>query len=186
MTPYPRLFAFAVLLALALASLTGDAMAKSAGLPKPASPDETAQLLAKPPAGFEIVDIRTQGEFTDYALPGSFNLEPEAVLADESLQTGDGPILLVDKDGTRAFAVAGVLSQKSSRPVLVLKGGLDAWWAAREKGVAVKETPLGNAPVPTAAPAQDKTPGAAPAPGSPVPAPAPAVPQPPASKNAGC
>ena len=184
MTPNPRLSAFAALLVLAVFVLAGAALAKGSSLPKPASPDEAAQLLAKPPAGLEIVDIRPQGEFSDYALPGSLNMDPEAVLADESLFTGDGPVLLVDKDGTRAFAVAGVLCQKSSRPVLVLKGGLAAWWADREKGLAVKETPLANAPVPAVVPAQDKTPGALPAPAAP--APKPAAPQPPASKSAGC
>ena len=186
MTPNPRFSAFAVLLTLAVFALAGAVLAKGSSLPKPASPDEAAQLLAKPPTGFEIVDIRPQSEFSDYALPGSLNMAPEAVLADESLFTGEGPILLVDKDGTRAFAVAGVLSQKSSRPVLVLKGGLSAWWADREKGMAVKETPLGNATSPAVVPAQDKIPGVAPAPGSPAPAPTPAAPQPPASKSAGC
>ncbi|MBI4806763.1 MAG: rhodanese-like domain-containing protein [Desulfovibrio sp.] len=184
MTPLPRLIAIAVFIALALASLSGDSLAKSAALPKPVSPEEAAQLLAKPPAGFEIVDIRSHLEIADYALPGSIGLEPEAALADESLQSGDGPILLVDKDGTKAFAVAGVLSQRSSRQVLVLKGGITAWWEAKEKGLAVKETPLGNAPAPAFAPEQEKAPASSPAPGAP--APAPQAPQPPASKSAGC
>jgi rhodanese-related sulfurtransferase len=186
MTQNPRLLAIAVFIALVLATLSGESLAKNAALPKPVSPDEAAQLLAKPPAGFEIVDIRPQGEFVDYALPGSINLEPDAVITDESLQSGDGPILLVDKDGTKAFSVAGVLSQKSSRPVLVLKGGITAWWEAKEKGMAVKETPLGNAPAPASAPTQEKTPATSPAPGAPPPTPAPQAPQPPASKSAGC
>jgi hydroxyacylglutathione hydrolase len=184
MTQTPRLFAIAGFIVLALAALSGEPLARSVALPKPASPDEAAQLLAKPQAGFEIVDIRPQGEFVDYALPGSLNLEAEAVLADEYLQSGDGPILLVDKDGTKAFVVAGLLSQKSSRPVLVLKGGITAWWASREKGMVVKETPLGSAPGPASTPIQEKTPGAAPAPGAP--APTPAAPPPPASKSVGC
>lgn len=173
------------------------AQAKEPVLPRAATPAETAQLLAKPPAGFEIVDIRPQAEFTDYALPGSLNLDAAAVLADESFFTGAGPLLIVDKDGTRAFALAGALAQKTSRPLLVLRGGLAAWWAEREMGAVVKETPLGNAPSPAPVSAPGATPGKAPAspavpatPGTPaVPgtpgAPAPA-PQPPASKSAGC
>ncbi|WP_243362225.1 rhodanese-like domain-containing protein [Fundidesulfovibrio terrae] len=175
------------------------AQAKEPVLPRAATPAETAQLLAKPPAGFEIVDIRPQAEFADYALPGSLNLDAAAVLADESFFTGAGPLLIVDKDGTRAFALAGALAQKTSRPLLVLRGGLAAWWAEREMGAVVKETPLTGAPSPAPAPGKaPASPGAPSAPGSsgsPAPgtpaapatpgAPAPA-PQPPASKSAGC
>jgi rhodanese-related sulfurtransferase len=162
--------------------------AKEPVLPRAATPAEAAQLLAKPPAGLEIVDIRPKDEFADFALSGSLNLDAAAVLADEALAAGTGPLLIVDKDGTRAFALAGALSQRTARPLVVLKGGLSAWWAEREKGAVVKETPLADTPIPA------QTPGKAPAspasPAVPVPA-APAAPgspapQPPASKSAGC
>lgn len=165
--------------------------ARSPALPRSASPAEVAQLLAKPPAGLEIVDIRPQTEFADYALPASLNLDAASVLADDSFATGSGPLLLVDKNGTQAFAVAGVLAQKTSRPVLVLTGGLSAWWAVQEKGMAVKEVPLTDqpAPSPASAPAGPDTPGT-PQPAAPQ-TPAPAspdnpAPQPPAAKSAGC
>ncbi|WP_272881652.1 rhodanese-like domain-containing protein [Fundidesulfovibrio soli] len=193
--------------ALGLAPRT-PALAKEQDLPRAAAPDEVAAMLAKPPAGLEIVDIRPQGEFSDYALPGSMNIEASAVLGDESFLSAPGPLLLVDKDGTTAMAVAGALAQKTARPVLVLRGGLAGWWEARELGLAVKEVPLNqaaptSAPAPAAAPAQGPAQGApakqAP-PAQPAP-PAPAapgqpgqpgqpgpgdVPQPPASKSAGC
>jgi len=201
MKPSAPLFLAAFIAASALGPLA--ATATEPRLPKAASPEETAQMLARPPAGLEIVDVRPQAEFSDYALPGSLNLDPATVLADQSLLSGAGPLLLVDKDGTAAFALAGALAQKTSRPVMVLKGGLAAWWAAREMGAAVRETPLTGAPSPAAVPASGpasapgKTPPpAAPAaPGAPVPGnpgvPAPATPgspapQPPASKSAGC
>ena len=145
MKRFPRLFLLAALLATPFAAqfaLAGPAKATSPDLPKAASPGEVAQLMAKPPTGLEIVDIRPAAEFSDYALPGSLNLDPAAVLADESLLAGTGPLLLVDKDGTRAFAVAGALAQKGSRQVVVLKGGLVAWWTAKELGLAVKDIPL--------------------------------------------
>lgn len=187
-------------LALALAPLVlasqapAQSQARTPALPRSASPAEVAQLMAKPPAGLEIVDIRPQAEFADYALPASLNLDAAAVLADDSFATGSGPLLLVDKNGTQAFAVAGVLAQKTSRPVLVLTGGLSAWWAAQEKGLAVKEVPLADQPSPGPAPAT--TPAGPAGPASPAqPAapqtPAPAgpdnpAPQPPAAKSAGC
>lgn len=189
----PRLLVLAVL--VVLAGLC-DVQAKEPDLPRAASPREVAQLLAKPPAGLEIVDIRPPAEFSDYALPGSLNLDAATVLADESLLTGTGPLLVVDKDGSRAFAVAGVLAQRASRPVLALTGGLSAWWAAMELGAVVKETPLpgvpaqapGTLPAKSTGPAKP-APGAAPVPGTPD-APSPAAPSPapqtPASKGAGC
>lgn len=198
-------------LLLALAAALGfapqtpaPAQAKEQDLPRAAAPDEVAAMLAKPPAGLEIVDIRPQGDFADYALPGSINIEASAVLGDESFLSATGPLLLVDKDGTTAMAVAGALAQKTARPVLVLRGGLAGWWEAREVGLAVKEVPLNqaapsSAPAPAPAPAAPakQAPPAQPAPpaapSAPAPAPAPAAPgqpgdapQPPASKSAGC
>lgn len=181
-------------LALALTPLvlasqaTAQSPARTPALPRTASPAEVAQLMAKPPAGLEIVDIRPQAEFADYALPGSLNLEAAAVLADDSFASGSGPLLLVDRNGTQAFAVAGVLAQKTSRPVLVLTGGLSAWWAAQEKGMAVKEVPLTDQPTPAPAPATTPAGPAAPAaPQAPAPAsPENPAPQPPAAKSAGC
>lgn len=187
-------------LALALAPLAlasqapAQSQARTPALPRSASPAEVAQLMAKPPAGLEIVDIRPQAEFADYALPASLNLDAAAVLADDSFATGSGPLLLVDKNGTQAFAVAGVLAQKTSRPVLVLTGGLAAWWAAQEKGLAVKEVPLADQPAPVpAAPAGPATPAqpAAPQPAVPGSTPVPGspdnpAPPPPAAKSAGC
>ncbi len=162
------------------------------GLPKAATPAEVSELMARPQAGLEIVDIRPSAEYADYALPGSFNLDPAAVMADETLLSGNGPLLIVDKDGTDAFAVAGVLARKSSRPVMALSGGLAAWWADKEMGVAVKAVPLDSAPAqaPAKSAPQPAAPAGTQAPAAPQtpaqPSPAPAAPQAPASKNAGC
>lgn len=159
-------------------------------LPRAAKPAEVAELLAKAPAGLEIVDLRPQAEFADYALPGSLNLDPGTALSDETLLSGQGPLLIVDKDGTTAFAVAGVLARKAKRPVIALSGGLAAWWAERELGMAVKEVPLEGgaapAPAPAAAPAAKPAPAAPGTPPAPAAPQSPQAPQPPASKNAGC
>jgi len=171
----------AALLAALLACCV-PAQAKGPDLPGAAQPEEAARLLAAPPAGLDVVDIRPPAEFADYALPGAMNLDPATVLADETLLAGSGPLLLVDKDGTAAFVVAGALARKASRPVLALKGGMQAWWAARELGLAVRETPLGDAP--SATPAFPANPAGESAPSAPTPS-GPA-PQAPASKNAGC
>ena len=198
----------AALLLAALGLMAGLALAGGPALPKAVSAEELAALMAKPPAGLEIVDIRPAAQFADYSLPGSLNLEAAVVLADESLLGGSGPLVLVDKDGSQAFAVAGVLAQKATRPVMALSGGALAWWAFKEKGVAVREVPLsgatptggspGAAPTTPAAGTAKPAPGAPvgstgapasgpPAPGLPLPAGspvAPSAPQPPATPQA--
>jgi len=74
--------------------------------------------------------------------------------------------------------VGGILSQKTARPLKVLHGGLEAYWAESELKSAVKETPLSGA-----GPAKVKPQPPASAPPPPPPAPAPA---PPKKKSAGC
>lgn len=213
MEPFARPLALAAFVVFAgLAGFSGlcggpatDAFAAGPALPKAATPQEVATLLAKPPAGLEIVDLRPQAHFAEYSLPGSLNLEAGVVLTDPSLLAGTAPLVLVDADGSSAFAVAGALAQKTQRPVWALTGGLAAWWAATEKGVAVRATALTG----TAAPMPGAKPGAAPAasptpspgqgpqtttggaaPGAPAPAQPPqqipGAPKPPISKNAGC
>ena len=120
----------------------GAARAGTPVLPRPVSAQETARLLAHPPSGLEVVDIRPSDEYADYALPGSLNLDPAAVLADETLLAGSGPLLFVDKDGTLAFAVAGRIAAKTSRPVMALEGGLAAWWKSQEMDRAIKFVPV--------------------------------------------
>jgi len=186
MTSVTRLIVLA-----ALACLVCAVPARAQQLPGAATPAQAAAYLAAPPAGLEIVDIRPAAEYADYSLPGSINLDPAAVLADETLLTGSGPLLIVDKDGTGAFAVAGMLAAKAKRPVLAVSGGMKALWAERELGMAVKEVPLAPASpasAPGSAPAvspQSPQAPAAPAlpsqPATPTPAPVP-----PALKDAGC
>jgi len=108
------------------------AWAETSSLPQPISAREAVQFLAHPHTGLEIVDIRPSDEYADYALPGSENLDPATVLADDTLLTGQAPLLFVDKDGTRAFAVAGRIAPKTSRKVMALTGGLAAWWKSQE------------------------------------------------------
>jgi rhodanese-related sulfurtransferase/glyoxylase-like metal-dependent hydrolase (beta-lactamase superfamily II) len=99
------------------------------------------------PGSFDLVDIRPPAQFSDYQLPGSRNVEIADLLNDPSFLTGAGPLVIVDRDGTLALMVAGILSQKTQRPVKALQGGLEAWWTEFELGQAVREVPLG-APAP--------------------------------------
>lgn len=184
-------------------------------LPESLSPDRLAALVNEPPADLEIVDIRPPDQFADYALPGADNMTAAEALTDQALLAGRGPLVLVDRDGDKAWALGAMLMQKTRRHVAVLAGGMVAWWRARELGAVVREVPMpagqGKAPAAKpadsggAAPGQSESGQAAPAkpaapatpapgqtPGAVQPAPAPAPsapggpPNPPASKNAGC
>jgi len=148
-------------------------------LPDRISPEELQRLMTDLPGTFELVDIRPPELFADYHLPGSLNADIAQVMHSPAYLTGAGPLIIVDRDGSLAMAVAGILSQKTKRSIKALYGGLEAFWRATELGRAVRPVPL-DQPAPAAQP----SPGAA----GPAPAPAPpaAPPQVPKRKSAGC
>ncbi len=80
--------------------------------------------------------------------------------------------VIVDRDGSLAMAVGGILSQKTPRPIKVLYGGLEAYW----NEAAAPLPPAAAAPAP--APALKSS--------APLTAPAPAVPEVPKKTSAGC
>jgi hypothetical protein len=88
--------------------------------------------------------------------------------------TGAGPLILVDRDGSLAMAVGGILSQKTERPIKVLYGGLDAYWQETEFDASADR----RAPAPSAGPAPPR-----PSPASP---PSPTQPLPSKKRSAGC
>ena len=160
------------------------------------SPADLSRLIKDLPGTFDLVDIRPAVAFADYALPGSRRADLADVLDNPGYLTGAGPLIIVDRDGSLAMMVAGILSQKTKRPIKALHGGLVAFWEGTELKGAVRAVPL---PAPNAspkvapAPASPVTPTpAAPAPTKVTPAPAspviptPAAPAPTKRKSAGC
>lgn len=149
-------------------------------LPERMSPQALKRLMIDLPGTFDLVDIRPAAAFADYSLPGSVNADIADVMFNPAYLAGAGPLILVDRDGSLAMAVGGVLSQKTKRPIKVLHGGLEAYWTDMELKPAAGSMPMSSsgsmsAPVPKAAPAP------APAPSAPSPAP-----QKPKKKPAGC
>jgi hypothetical protein len=86
----------------------------------------------------------------------------------------------VDRDGSLAMAVGGVLAQKTGRPIKVLSGGLEAYWTDSVLKRTVRATP------PAGAPPVQVIPPPAPAPSAPTAPPAAPPPTPPKKKSAGC
>jgi rhodanese-related sulfurtransferase/glyoxylase-like metal-dependent hydrolase (beta-lactamase superfamily II) len=111
---------------------------KAAAVPEPArreirladrmSVDELRRTAKDLPGTFELVDIRPAEQFNDYHIPGSRNVDIAEVLNNAAFLAGAGPLILVDRDGSLAMQVAGIISQKTKRTIKALHGGLDAYW----------------------------------------------------------
>jgi glyoxylase-like metal-dependent hydrolase (beta-lactamase superfamily II)/rhodanese-related sulfurtransferase len=135
-------------------------------LPERTCAAELNRMILDQPGTFELVDIRPPAAFADYALPGSRNVDIGEVLANPAFLSGTVPLVLVDRDGSLAMAVGGILSQKSQRTIKVLHGGLEAYWdqagvrpaAGAARGAATPAPPAAapTAPAPAAPPAAPK------------------------------
>jgi len=181
-------------------------------LPDRLSPAELKRLVLDLPGTFEVVDLRPAPQAAEYNPLGARAVDVVEVMSNPAFLAGDVPLILVDRDGSVALMVAGILSQKTKRPIKVLHGGMEAWWAESElqpaeplpgarpaapatgPGVPAVPAPGLGAPTLTAptAPASPGTTspggvGAPPAPGgSPTPPAAPTPPAKPKKKSAGC
>jgi rhodanese-related sulfurtransferase len=146
-----------------------------------------ATVLMDAPQLYAIVDIRPAWQFAEYHLPGATNVGPDAVANHLRGLPQGTRVVLADRDGTVAYAVAGsVLAElgTSAPTIRVLSGGTAAYWTGVEL-----DNPVGTAPVPALPPASAPSMQAAPV-AAPLPAPAaPTAPAPkPATKkrSAGC
>jgi glyoxylase-like metal-dependent hydrolase (beta-lactamase superfamily II)/rhodanese-related sulfurtransferase len=153
--------------------------ARAVRLPERLAVAELKRLMMDLPGTFEIVDIRPPAQFADFNLPGSVNADIAEVIANPAYLNGAAPLVVVDRDGSLAMAVGGILSQKTLRPIKALFGGLEAYWNETHAPQAAAM------PMPT-------TPGSVVKPVTPVrapatpPAPTPAIPATPKKKSAGC
>ncbi len=89
--------------------------------------------------------------------------------------------MIVDRDGTTAYAVAGLLGATvPGRSIRILSGGTAAFWRDVEA--------VGGAPLPAKTPASDARPGATPGPAPVAPAAptTPTAPSAPKKRPAGC
>lgn len=145
-------------------------------LPERISSAELKRMMMDIPGTFEIVDIRPGAQFADFSLPGAIHADIADVISSPAYLAGAVPLILIDRDGSLAMAAGGILSQKTSRQIKVLHGGLEDYW--RESVSTMPSSMPAAAPV------------AKPAAPVPVrgmdPAPRPAAPATPEKKSAGC
>ena len=151
------------------------APAQAIRLPDRIAAADLKRMLMDLPGTFEIVDVRPPAQYADFSLPGSLNVDIAAVIANPAYSDSVVPLVIVDRDGSLAMAVGGILAQKTARPIKVLMGGLAAYWD--ESGMPL--LPAARAPA--------ATPAVRPSAPAPIPAtPAPTTPAPPVKKSAGC
>jgi hydroxyacylglutathione hydrolase len=99
------------------------------------SASELKRMLMDVPGSFTLVDIRPPAHFADFRLPGAENVDLADLLDNPAWLVGIGPLIIVDRDGSLAMMVAGILSQKTERPIKALYGGLAGYW--EETGLEV-------------------------------------------------
>lgn len=145
------------------------------------SPADLGRLIKDLPGTFDLVDIRPAEAFQDYALPGSRRAELADVLENPGYLTGAGALIIVDRDGSLSMMVAGILSQKTKRPIKALHGGLESFWEESELKGAVRAVPL-----PSHGARPQTVPGAGSASRPAAPAAKPSAPTPTKRKSAGC
>lgn len=138
-------------------------------LPEVIDPSALATALMDAPRLYALLDIRAPWQFAEYHLPGATNVAPEGVADHVRSLPAGSRVVIVDRDGSVAFSVAGAVLNElgaTAPSMRVLSGGTAAYWSQVELGgTAHKTAPAGVGPIaaPPAAPATPTAP-AAPAP----------------------
>jgi len=129
-------------------------------LPERICARELKRLMMDLPGTFQIVDIRPAEMFADYSLPNSQNVDIAELATNPSFLVGTTSLIIVDRDGSYAMALGGILSQKTQRPIKVLYEGLESYWM---------ESDFGGMSIPQGTTPQIRTvpPGVSPSPAAP-------------------
>jgi rhodanese-related sulfurtransferase len=168
--------------------LAAQAAAPVMWLPEVIEARALATALMDAPGLYTVIDVRAAWQYAEYHVPGATQVDPGAVAGFLATVPAHSRVVLVDRDGTVAYSVAGAVlgSLGATAPsIRVLSGGTAAYWDAVELGDGdAAPAPAAAAHAPTPAPA---------APAAQLPASALAAPLPkPATKpvakkrNAGC
>lgn len=137
-TPTPRVAT--TLTALALAGATWLATPAVPGpaplrLPEPVEAGALATALSDQPAAYTLLDVRPLWQHQEFHVPGAVPASLDDVVERVRGLPGDTRIVILDRDGTIAWAVAGAVMQAlgPGGPTLrVLQGGTGAWFRTVE------------------------------------------------------
>lgn len=97
-------------------------------LPEPIDAALLSKVLLEQPGSYAVLDLRPQWQFAEWHIDGATNVAPDAVLGHIATLPDDVRVVLVDRDGSLAFAVAGaVMAQQQKRVLRALLGGLQRY-----------------------------------------------------------
>lgn len=124
-------------------------------LPEPIEPAQLAALLRDQPQNYVVIDVRPDWQYAEYHVAGAVNVEPDGVCAYLGTLPRNMRVVLVDRDGTTAWALAGAAwdaPARIARPLRVLAGGTLRYWVEIEVRGGARAMTAGQ-PSPAAAPA---------------------------------
>lgn len=152
-------------------------------VPESVGAEELKTRLLDVPGSLDVVDIRPGWQFAEFSIDGSTSVPLDKVLNSPLLLSGSAPLVLVCRDGSISAAVAGVLAQRTARPVRFLAGGVQRYYDEAMRPAGIIGDRIGGGGPAAQGPAQP--PAAKPAAAAPeVPAsPAPVAPP---RRSAGC
>jgi glyoxylase-like metal-dependent hydrolase (beta-lactamase superfamily II)/rhodanese-related sulfurtransferase len=147
------------------AASTGTNAAQNLVLPEPVDARLLARVLLEQPQNYTVFDLRPAWQFAEWHLPSAQPIALEQLAARVASLPQTQRVVLVDRDGTVAFAAAGaLLAHRPERAIRVLLGGCQAYYREIVLGAAA-DLPAPGAPAATSvAPPRPAAAPAAPAP----------------------
>ncbi len=130
-------------------------LAATVDLPEPIEPTQLAALLLDQPRTYAVVDVRPAWQYREYHVPGAVNVDPDELLAHVKSLPRSARVVLVDRDGTLAWAIGGAVSAAlgpESRLLRVVAGGTARFWREVEVVGHARRAAQGAPAMPAAAP----------------------------------
>ncbi|MFZ5953156.1 MAG: MBL fold metallo-hydrolase, partial [Candidatus Rifleibacteriota bacterium] len=109
------------------------------GLPEIVSAAEVLRIVKDLPGTVEIIDIRPAEQVSEFNPLQAKAVSLPELIESQTWLVGDVPLLITDRDGTVALIAAGIVSQKTRRPIRVLRGGIEAIWRESFEGASGKK-----------------------------------------------
>ncbi|MFO1077077.1 MAG: rhodanese-like domain-containing protein [Planctomycetota bacterium] len=136
------------------ATETAAPAAGAIALPEPIDASMLAKVLLEQPQAYAVLDIRPAWQFDEWHVPGATNVALAALEQHVADVPATRRIVLVDRDGSLAFAAAGALMARTQRDLRALLGGTQRYYAQNVLGGgdAPAAMPAPAAEVPAAAP----------------------------------
>ncbi len=108
---------------------TAKAPAGTIVLPEPIDPALLAKVLLEQPTSYAVIDLRPAWMFAEWHVPGAVNVTLADLTAHVAKLAPELRVVLVDRDGSNAFAAAGALMANDGNRVLrALLGGTQRYY----------------------------------------------------------